>query len=129
MSLNTGLRPVSNSIGTNEHEPTSSPLFQHVWIERSNMTSGQALSHLIVEISRDGVTSYFCGWKGCTHPVGFAKQTHLLTHIRSVHLQEKPFLCTTWFVRILPWSWATFHLYVAMPCLNVNKMPFDMFRP
>ncbi|KAF8509636.1 hypothetical protein JB92DRAFT_2945332 [Gautieria morchelliformis] len=80
--------------GTSQMPPTADPM-QHAWIERSNTMSGHALDHLVVEISRDGVTTYFCGWEGCRYPVGFAKRTQLITHIRSVHLQEKPFLCTT----------------------------------
>ncbi|KAF8581681.1 hypothetical protein K439DRAFT_201668 [Ramaria rubella] len=72
-----------------------SPTAEHVWIERSNATPEHALTHLIVEIARDGVKSYFCGWEGCRYPVGFAKQSQLIAHIRSMHLQEKPYLCTT----------------------------------
>ncbi|KAF8581695.1 hypothetical protein K439DRAFT_202076 [Ramaria rubella] len=50
---------------------------------------------MVLEYSNGGVKSFFCGWTGCKHPVGFAQKPQLITHIRSVHLQEKPFLCTT----------------------------------
>ncbi|GJJ13576.1 hypothetical protein Clacol_007832 [Clathrus columnatus] len=50
---------------------------------------------MVVEFSNNGVKSFFCGWAGCKHPVGFAQKPQLITHIRSIHLQEKPFLCTT----------------------------------
>jgi hypothetical protein len=73
---------------------------QHAWIQTSQVTSSKALNHLVLEFSTGGVKSYFCGWEGCKHPVGFAQKPQLITHIRSVHLQEKPFLCTTWFVII-----------------------------
>ncbi|KIJ54002.1 hypothetical protein M422DRAFT_775264 [Sphaerobolus stellatus SS14] len=67
----------------------------HVIIERTNSTPAENLRAFLVEITRDDVTSYFCGWQGCQHPVGFARQSQLVAHIRSVHLLEKPFLCTT----------------------------------
>lgn len=74
--------------GTTEDRP-------HVITERTNNTPVEALRNLIVEISGDGVSSYFCGWQNCQYPVGFAKQSQLISHIRSVHLQERPFICTT----------------------------------
>ncbi|KAF8529700.1 hypothetical protein BU17DRAFT_79777 [Hysterangium stoloniferum] len=67
----------------------------HVIVERMDSTPVDDLRDVIVEISRDGVVSFFCGWQGCQYPVGFAKQAQLLAHIRSVHLQEKPYICTT----------------------------------
>lgn len=54
-----------------------------------------------MEFASGGVKSFFCGWEGCKHPVGFAQKPQLITHIRSAHLHEKPFLCTTWFVNCL----------------------------
>ena len=124
----TAMAPVSTKALNPDYTPKLSLSFQHAWIERSNVTSGQALSHFIVEISRDGVTSYFCGWEGCRYPVGFAKRTQLMTHIRSIHLQEKPFLCTTWFVYTILFS-RPLIIHIATPYLNANKMLCDTSLP
>jgi len=75
--------------------PSTDDAQPHVVVERIDSTPVEALRDVIVEISRDGVNSFFCGWQGCQYPVGFAKQVQLLAHIRSVHLQEKPYTCTT----------------------------------
>ena len=69
---------------------------KHVWRQIGNVSTIKSLSHLIVQVSVSNVTTYLCGWNGCTHSAGFVHKAQLLTHIRSAHLQEKPFQCTTW---------------------------------
>jgi len=68
---------------------------QHEWVQTGTVTSTRLLSHLVIEELRDSVKFFFCGVEGCTHPSGFPHKSQLVTHIRSVHLQEKPFLCIT----------------------------------
>ncbi|KAF8529699.1 hypothetical protein BU17DRAFT_60472 [Hysterangium stoloniferum] len=80
---------------TQEDFSDSSDRSTHVWVQRSQVTTSKALNHLVLEFSTNGVRSFFCGWTGCKHPVGFAQKPQLITHIRSAHLQEKPFVCTT----------------------------------
>lgn len=70
----------------------------HEWIQTSEVTTTKKLSHLVHEITIEGVKSFYCAWRDCQHPTGFTQKPQLITHIRSIHLKEKPFLCTTWFV-------------------------------
>ncbi|KAF8503000.1 hypothetical protein JB92DRAFT_2972307 [Gautieria morchelliformis] len=67
---------------------------QHEWIQTGAVTTTRLLSHLVREASHAGVRYFFCGVEGCSHS-GFPHKSQLITHIRSVHLQEKPFLCIT----------------------------------
>ncbi|KAF8512336.1 hypothetical protein JB92DRAFT_2929004 [Gautieria morchelliformis] len=68
---------------------------QHVWRQTSSVSTATSLSHLILQTSINNVTTFLCGWNNCPHPVGFSQKAQLTTHIRSMHLQEKPFECTT----------------------------------
>ena len=81
-----------------ENDPDVPP--QHVWRQIGSVSTIKSLSHLIVQVSIDNVTTYLCGWSNCTHPVGFSQKAQVLTHIRSAHLQEKPFQCTTWWIHM-----------------------------
>jgi len=101
-------RSTSLALSTLQHSPTSEQgeseasgsegsVPQHRWIQVADVTTTRHLSHLVVEgpASDNGMRTFYCGYQGCAHPVGFPHKTQLVTHIRSVHLQEKPFLCTT----------------------------------
>ncbi|KIJ54001.1 hypothetical protein M422DRAFT_24996 [Sphaerobolus stellatus SS14] len=68
---------------------------QHAWVQTAPVTTSKALNHLVCEFSNNGIKTFFCGWTGCKHPVGFTQKPQLITHIRSAHLQEKPFMCST----------------------------------
>ncbi|KAF8512333.1 hypothetical protein JB92DRAFT_288935 [Gautieria morchelliformis] len=68
---------------------------QHIWRQTGSISTTKSLSHLISHVFINNVTTFFCGWNNCGHPVGFLHKAQLITHIRSVHLQEKPFQCTT----------------------------------
>ncbi|GJJ11682.1 hypothetical protein Clacol_005918 [Clathrus columnatus] len=67
----------------------------HHWTEIPNTTLPRALEPLIIEIPDQGIKRFLCGWNGCTHSGGFVRKAQLITHIKSVHLSEKPFVCTT----------------------------------
>lgn len=85
------LAPVESANPESAHLP-------HVWIQTGTVTTTRSMRNLVTEVSSHGIKRFFCGWKGCDRLVGFAHKPQLVTHIRSVHLQEKPFQCVTWFV-------------------------------
>ncbi|KIJ30724.1 hypothetical protein M422DRAFT_783899 [Sphaerobolus stellatus SS14] len=68
---------------------------QHIWRQESAITPSKALNRYVTDVFSGGVLSWFCMWNGCRHPVGFAQKSQVITHIRSVHLREKPFICLT----------------------------------
>ncbi|KIJ30725.1 hypothetical protein M422DRAFT_53631 [Sphaerobolus stellatus SS14] len=79
--------------GSVTHSPTSDTYFgesedgsgqQHSWVQVGNVTTTKHLSHLVLEESTSS-----------SGALGFPHKAQLVTHIRSVHLQEKPFLCIT----------------------------------
>jgi len=74
--------------------PCSEPP-QHIWRQLDDVTPSRLLARHIHEACYNGAFSYFCKWNGCKHPVGFTQRSQALTHIRSTHLREKPFVCLT----------------------------------
>jgi len=68
---------------------------QHCWRQTSEITPSKALSRYVRDVFSEGILSWFCVWDGCRHPVGFTQKSQVITHIRSVHLREKPFICLT----------------------------------
>ncbi|KAF8584220.1 hypothetical protein K439DRAFT_1156241 [Ramaria rubella] len=84
-----------SSSGTGYADNPGNTAVQHSWIQRGTITTAQQLGHAIVEAFSDNIKYFLCGWTGCNHPFGFPQKYQLMTHIRSTHLQEKPFLCTT----------------------------------
>ncbi|KAF8521578.1 hypothetical protein BU17DRAFT_64807 [Hysterangium stoloniferum] len=81
-------------------EPNSHPVSdswppRHEWTESRNTTMAKVIEPLMIESHDNNGKRFFCGWAGCDHVSGFVRKAQLMTHIRSVHLSEKPFLCTT----------------------------------
>ena len=68
----------------------------HEWIQTGVVTTTRNLNQFVYDGVYNGVRSFFCAVPGCTHNMGFPHKSQLITHIRSVHLQEKPFMCITW---------------------------------
>jgi len=68
---------------------------QHIWRQDSAITPSKALSRYVEDVFNSGVLSWYCKWGDCRHPVPFAQKSQVITHIRSVHLREKPFICLT----------------------------------
>lgn len=62
-----------------------------------NTTSTRDIEPYIKERMDQGQKKFFCGWVGCTHTGKFVRKAQLQTHIKSVHLSEKPFVCTAWY--------------------------------
>ncbi|KAF8512341.1 hypothetical protein JB92DRAFT_289725 [Gautieria morchelliformis] len=77
-----------------EPRPPIQPI-RHEWTEKKNATISRAVDLLVVEAADSGSKRFFCGLVGCRHSAGFVRKVQLLTHIRSVHFCEKPFVCTT----------------------------------
>jgi len=73
--------------------PPSPENFQHSWVQVKEKMPTKTLTQHVREFCNDGVLSFFCGWPDCKHHVAFALKTQVITHMRSAHLQEKPFLC------------------------------------
>ncbi|GJJ11686.1 hypothetical protein Clacol_005922 [Clathrus columnatus] len=67
----------------------------HHWVQLSPVTTSKSIKNFIVDASTPERRLFFCAWDGCQHPLGFPNKPQLMTHVRSLHLQEKPFLCTT----------------------------------
>ncbi|KAF8584228.1 hypothetical protein K439DRAFT_1660842 [Ramaria rubella] len=86
------LLPAAN-IHDVQQDPENTSRSQHAWIQVGSISTANSLSQFILPVSVDNVTSFLCGWKNCKHPVGFTQKAHLVTHLRAVHLREKPFRC------------------------------------
>ncbi|KAF8532365.1 hypothetical protein JB92DRAFT_2842115 [Gautieria morchelliformis] len=90
-----GPDPVSSPSHYSDSDHLSDmPACHHIWCQTAPVSSTKQLSHLIVQAPFNSVPTFFCGWHNCTHPVGFRQKAQLITHIRSAHLQERPFQCT-----------------------------------
>lgn len=61
-----------------KQRPHATP--QHIWLQTSIVSTARSLSHLIVQISIKNITTFFCGWDNCTHPVGFSQKAQLITY-------------------------------------------------
>ncbi|KAF8519605.1 hypothetical protein BU17DRAFT_65828 [Hysterangium stoloniferum] len=81
--------PSSSSSGS------SGPNVAHAWVQTGLVTGSKFLNQYVIDHSTDDVPCFTCGWGGCTHRSAFPQKSQLLTHIRSVHLEEKPYKCTT----------------------------------
>ena len=108
--------------------PQQDQAMQHHYTQNRSITSSTELGRHILQVRNDGVKTFFCGWPECKHPVGFETKPRAITHIRSAHLREKPFICLTWWV----FSGNGFHSSeaelspTAMPLSPENKMLIDM---
>ncbi|KAF8510170.1 hypothetical protein JB92DRAFT_3144466 [Gautieria morchelliformis] len=74
---------------------------QHSIIQVDNSTRTFHLKRYIVKTKDNDSTHFWCGYPDCSHDRFYARQ-QVISHIRSVHLKEKPFKCATcemYFVR------------------------------
>ncbi|KAF8584222.1 hypothetical protein K439DRAFT_1660837 [Ramaria rubella] len=89
------IKSVDNSCASIDSQRFSRQPVQHVWTQASNATIPRVIDLLVIEVIDNGKKIFYCGWNGCKHSLGFVRKIQLVTHIRSVHLYEKPFVCTT----------------------------------
>ncbi|KAF8510164.1 hypothetical protein JB92DRAFT_2941871 [Gautieria morchelliformis] len=69
---------------------------QHSIIQVDNSTRTFHLKRYIVKTKDNDSTHFWCGYPDCSHDRFYARQ-QVISHIRSVHLKEKPFKCATWY--------------------------------
>jgi len=86
---------VAFAAGDSDASGSDSASVTHNWIQVGSVTTSKSLKPYVVDVSSSETKYFLCGWNDCRHPVEFNNKSQLITHIRSVHLQEKPFLCTT----------------------------------
>jgi hypothetical protein len=84
---------------SNPSDSTEHPK-QHAYTQAGSITTIQTIITHINEINpgNTGATYFNCVYPGCQRPVGFSARKEAIAHIRTSHIQEKPFACTAWFV-------------------------------
>lgn len=80
-----------------ESSPENTRVLHH-WVQVGTVTTSRSIKQFIVDDSTPERKLFYCAWEGCNHPLGFQNKSQLMTHVRSLHLQERPFMCTTWYV-------------------------------
>jgi hypothetical protein len=88
-----------------EYEYSADP--QHSLVQVSAITTTLDLKAYIIETKVDQLTYYSCGYPGCGHKGRFNTRRQAISHIRCIHLKEKPFKCITWYAYRLPWATQT----------------------
>lgn len=77
-----------------ESSPENTRVLHH-WVQVGTVTTSRSIKQFIVDDSTPERKLFYCAWEGCNHPLGFQNKSQLMTHVRSLHLQERPFMCTT----------------------------------
>ncbi|KAF8508061.1 hypothetical protein JB92DRAFT_2955168, partial [Gautieria morchelliformis] len=71
---------------------------QHISMQVAPITRAVDLKGLISTTKVSGITSYWCDYPTCSRR--FKTRRQVITHLRHIHLEEKPFKCITWYVRL-----------------------------
>lgn len=76
-------------------EDTTLP--QHAWSKVGTITNASKLEkHIIRNVNTDNGTTntlYMCNFPNCAHLGRFNVKRRAIYHIRTVHLQERPYKC------------------------------------
>ncbi|KAF8509242.1 hypothetical protein JB92DRAFT_3144757 [Gautieria morchelliformis] len=72
--------------------PSESP--QHTFSQAGTLTSLSDLKIYIIKINDQGNTYHRCAYPNCSDKARFPSKRHAISHIRRVHLKEKPFICS-----------------------------------
>jgi hypothetical protein len=99
------LPDASLAIAPGEYEYSADP--QHSLVQVSAITTTSDLKAHILETKVNEITVYSCGYPDCGHKGRFDTRRQAISHIRCIHLKEKPFKCITWYVSRLPWPTRT----------------------
>ncbi|KAF8530825.1 hypothetical protein JB92DRAFT_2855089 [Gautieria morchelliformis] len=59
------------------------------------LTTTLDLEAYIIKTRVNDMTSHFCGYPECEHKGRFDSRRKAISHIRCIHLKEKPFKCMT----------------------------------
>jgi hypothetical protein len=70
---------------------------QHTVTKVGTFTSLSDLINYIIKTNDEGNTYHRCAYPTCSDKGRFSSRRHAISHIRRVHLQEKPFMCS-WYV-------------------------------
>ncbi|KAF8503960.1 hypothetical protein JB92DRAFT_2969839 [Gautieria morchelliformis] len=68
---------------------------QHSIVQAGPLTSQADLKRYIILTKANGNTYFSCGYPACSHEGVFDSRRQTASHVRRVHLREKPFECTT----------------------------------
>ncbi|KAF8515659.1 hypothetical protein JB92DRAFT_2914017 [Gautieria morchelliformis] len=72
--------------------PSESP--QHTFSQVGTLTSLSDLEIYIIKTNDEGNTYHRCAYPTCSDKARFPSRRHVISHIRRVHLKEKPFICS-----------------------------------
>ena len=74
---------------------------KHAFVETGDISSPQDANIHILMLRDLNNTPYFvCVHLGCQRPVGFCTKKEATSHVLSMHLRRKPFVCTTWYAHL-----------------------------
>jgi hypothetical protein len=85
-----------------EYEYSADP--QHSLVQVSAITTTLDLKSYIIETKVDQITYYSCGYPYCGHKARFNTRRQAVSHIRCIHLKDKPFKCITWYAYRSQWA-------------------------
>ncbi|KAF8530826.1 hypothetical protein JB92DRAFT_3139211 [Gautieria morchelliformis] len=68
---------------------------QHIVMQVGTLTTTLDLEAYIIKTRVNDTTSYSCGYPDCGQKGRFVSRRKAISHIRCIHLKEKPFKCTT----------------------------------
>jgi hypothetical protein len=75
---------------------------QHCVIQAGNSTRNFDLKGYIIKTKVNGNTHFWCGYPACSRENPFKGRQQVISHIRRVHLKEKPFKCMSWYAEDRP---------------------------
>jgi hypothetical protein len=67
---------------------------QHSVAKVGPFTSQAEINQYIIQTKGNGNTCFTCGYPPCSHEGVFDNRSQAASHVRRVHLKEKPFECT-----------------------------------
>ncbi|KAF8509240.1 hypothetical protein JB92DRAFT_2947480 [Gautieria morchelliformis] len=67
---------------------------QHTFSQVGTLTSFSDLKIYIIKTNDEGNTYHRCAYPNCSDKGRFPSKRHAISHIRRVHIKEKPFMCS-----------------------------------
>ncbi|KAF8509237.1 hypothetical protein JB92DRAFT_3120019 [Gautieria morchelliformis] len=67
---------------------------QHTFSQVGTFTSFSDLEIYIIKTNDESNTYHSCAYPNCSDKARFPSKRHAISHIRRVHLKEKPFMCS-----------------------------------
>ena len=69
----------------------------HEFIQLNTITKASDLKMYVIKTIDNEKIYYRCNYPDCSDEDHFRKARQAISHIRRVHVREKPFRCTTWY--------------------------------